>query len=72
MLQTLNVKKQQFFNQNLQNWLVRVFFLPQHERGTGLIENNEIYGNSLAGVWITTESNPTLRGNRIHSGKQVS
>ena len=97
--------------------------LPQHEEGMGLIEDNEINNNTLAGVWITTgrnrlqislmcdncshcsvvghtahaESNrmfekfpvksfmsfvsffvkfclgstPTLRHNRIHSGKQV-
>ena len=97
--------------------------LPQHEEGMGLIEDNEINNNTLAGVWITTgkwnwiqislmcnnycshcsvigytahaQSNrmfknflikffmlfvssfvklgsaPTLRHNRIHSGKQV-
>jgi len=37
----------------------------------GLIEDNEINNNTLAGVWITTGSTPTLRNNRIHSGKQV-
>ena len=26
----------------------------QHEGGLGLIEDNEIYSNTLAGVWITT------------------
>ena len=25
-----------------------------HEKGQGLIENNEVYANTLAGVWITT------------------
>ena len=37
----------------------------------GLIEDNEIFGNTLAGIWITTGSAPILRHNRIHSGKQV-
>ena len=26
----------------------------QHEEGMGLIEDNEINNNTLAGVWITT------------------
>ena len=42
-----------------------------HEKGQGLIEENEVYANSLAGVWITNGSTPVLRRNRIHSGKQV-
>ena len=36
-----------------------------------MIEENEVYSNTLAGVWITTGSTPVLRKNRIHSGKQV-
>ena len=32
--------------------------LPQHEEGMGLIEDNEINNNTLAGVWITTGKNP--------------
>ena len=47
-------------------------FVLQHEKGQGLIEENEVYANTLAGVWITTGSTPVLRRNRIHSGKQVS
>ncbi|KAL8588774.1 hypothetical protein ACOMHN_035270 [Nucella lapillus] len=43
----------------------------EHEKGKGLIEENEVYSNTLAGVWITTGSQPILRRNRIHSGKQV-
>lgn len=31
-----------------------VVLLPQHEEGMGLIEDNEINNNTLAGVWITT------------------
>lgn len=42
-----------------------------HEKGKGLIEENEVYGNTLAGIWVTTGSSPILRKNRIHSGKQV-
>jgi len=37
-----------------------------------VIEENEVYSNTLAGVWVTTGSTPVLRRNRIHSGKQVS
>lgn len=37
-----------------------------------MIEENEVYSNTLAGVWVTTGSTPVLRKNRIHSGKQVS
>lgn len=44
----------------------------QHEKGQGVIEENEVYSNTLAGVWVTTGSTPVLRKNRIHSGKQVS
>ena len=43
-----------------------------HEKGRGFIEYNEIYANTLAGVWVTTESSPSLKKNRIHSGKQVN
>lgn len=43
----------------------------QHEKGQGVIEENEVYSNTLAGVWVTTGSQPVLRKNRIHSGKQV-
>eukprot|EP00064_Thunnus_orientalis_P021404 superscaffoldBa00006468_g21567 len=42
-----------------------------HEKGQGVIEENEVYSNTLAGVWVTTGSTPVLRKNRIHSGKQV-
>lgn len=45
--------------------------LTQHEKGQGVIEENEVYSNTLAGVWVTTGSTPVLRRNRIHSGKQV-
>ena len=52
--------------------LMRICFEnAQHEKGQGLIEENEVYSNTLAGVWITTSSSPILRKNRIHSGKQV-
>ena len=36
------------------------------------MEENEVYSNTLAGVWVTTGSTPILRRNRIHSGKQVT
>lgn len=47
------------------------FSALQHEKGQGVIEENEVYSNTLAGVWVTTGSTPVLRKNRIHSGKQV-
>lgn len=50
------------------SWSCSVF---QHEKGQGVIEENEVYSNTLAGVWVTTGSTPVLRKNRIHSGKQV-
>ena len=46
--------------------------VSQHEKGQGVIEENEVYSNTLAGVWVTTGSTPVLRRNRIHSGKQVT
>lgn len=36
------------------------FYFSVHEKGQGLIEENEVYANSLAGVWCTT-------GKVIHS-----
>lgn len=48
-----------------------VVCVTQHEKGQGVIEENEVYSNTLAGVWVTTGSTPVLRRNRIHSGKQV-
>lgn len=38
--------------------------------GEGILEENDIYGNALAGVWIKTDSNPTLRRNNIYNGKE--
>lgn len=37
--------------------------------GLGCIEDNEIFDNAMAGVWIKTDSNPTLRRNKIHDGR---
>ena len=41
-----------------------------YNSGEGLLEENDIYGNALAGVWIKTDSNPTLRRNKIYDGKE--
>lgn len=38
--------------------------------GLGLLEENEIFDNAMAGVWIKTESNPVLRRNKIHDGRE--
>lgn len=35
-----------------------------------MLENNEIFDNAMAGVWIKTESNPVLRRNKIHDGRE--
>ncbi len=42
-----------------------------YENGQGVIEDNEIYGNTLSGVDIKEGGNPTLRRNKIHDGKKV-
>uniref|UniRef100_A0A8D3CGA2 F-box only protein 11 n=1 Tax=Scophthalmus maximus TaxID=52904 RepID=A0A8D3CGA2_SCOMX len=51
--------------------MYRLFCITQHEKGQGLgfIEDNEIFDNAMAGVWIKTDSNPTLRRNKIHDGR---
>ena len=36
--------------------------------GRGVLENNNIHGNTLAGVQIRTGSNPIIRDNEIHHG----
>ena len=38
--------------------------------GLGILEDNEIFDNAMAGVWIKTESNPILRRNKIHDGHE--
>lgn len=40
------------------------------KKGEGVLEENDIYGNALAGVWIKTDSNPILRRNNIYNGKE--
>jgi F-box protein 11 len=42
----------------------RIVFL-----GRGELEKNEIFDNAKAGVWISTESDPTLRRNKIRDGQ---
>lgn len=39
-----------------------------YERGQGLLENNDIFGNTFSGIEIKTAAMPTLRHNRIHDG----
>lgn len=41
-----------------------------YNSGEGLLVENDIYCNALAGVWIKTESNPVLKRNKIYSGKE--
>ena len=45
--------------------------MPSHcNIGLGLLEDNDIYGNTLSGVWIKTDANPVLRRNKIYEGKE--
>lgn len=37
--------------------------------GLGVLEQNEIFDNAMAGVWIKTDSNPTLKRNKIYDGR---
>ena len=41
-----------------------------HKRGRGTLEDNDIFANGLASVSIGQGSDPVLRRNRIHDGKQ--
>ena len=40
-----------------------------YNNGLGNIEENEIFDNAMAGVWIKTDSNPVLKRNKIHDGR---
>lgn len=40
-----------------------------YNSGLGLLEQNEIFDNAMAGVWIKTDSNPTLKRNKIFDGR---
>jgi parallel beta-helix repeat protein len=35
--------------------------LKVYNGGNGVLEDNEIFDNAMAGVWIKTDSNPVLR-----------
>ena len=39
-------------------------------QGRGQFIENKIFANTYAGVWITSESSPTLRDNEIFGGLQ--
>ena len=39
-------------------------------RGRGYFGGNQIYGNRYAGVWISEESDPTVKDNKIFNGLQ--
>lgn len=41
-----------------------------HFQGRGQFIKNKIFANTYAGVWITGESNPTLKDNEIYGGLQ--
>lgn len=39
-------------------------------QGYGQFVQNRVYGNTYAGVWVTGESDPTLKENEICDGQQ--
>jgi parallel beta-helix repeat protein len=41
-----------------------------YQKGQGIVENCDIFGNTFAGVEIKEEANPTIRRCKIHDGKQ--
>ncbi|KAJ8308160.1 hypothetical protein KUTeg_013034, partial [Tegillarca granosa] len=41
-----------------------------HENGRGQFMDNKIHSNNFAGVWITSNSDPTIRKNEIYNGHQ--
>ena len=45
-------------------------FLTFFSQGRGQFIKNKIFSNTYAGVWITGESNPTLKDNEIYGGLQ--
>lgn len=40
-----------------------------YEQGRGTFEDNEVYGNTKAGIVVTEGGDPVVRRNRIHDGK---
>ena len=42
----------------------------ERKKQTLLFSKNEIYGNKFAGVWISEESDPTIKDNKIYKGSQ--
>ena len=45
-------------------------FSASHMKGYGQFIQNRVYGNTYAGVWVTGESDPTLKDNEICDGQQ--
>lgn len=50
------------------NWFCLGIYV--HENGQGQFIENKIHSNNFAGVWITSNSNPTIRRNEIFNGHQ--
>ena len=42
-----------------------------HEKGRGQFIENKIYANNFAGVWITSNSDPTIRYLHNYRGRVV-
>lgn len=48
------------------------FFLFKICIGRGQFIENRIYSNAFAGIWITSQSDPTIRKNEIFTGQVTS
>ena len=40
-----------------------------HQILLGIIEENDIFENAMAGIWVKLNSDPIVRNNKIHSGQ---
>lgn len=66
---TWNCSCTAILSSHLLSFLILFFSTLPSILGLGFIEDNEIFDNAMAGVWIKTDSNPTLRRNKIHDGR---
>ena len=41
------------------------------EGAQGVYEDNDIFSNRLAGVWVKSGANPIMRRNEVHHGKDA-
>lgn len=41
------------------------------EGAQGIFEDNDIFANRLAGIWVKSGANPIMRRNEVHHGKDA-